>query len=98
MIRIKDHVPDYLTIWRHPAAFEVVELPPRPKDFYGRTDWFDPLLGKKAGRECPAFFISTSPNHPNHTPQIVQKRPTPNREMTTPIPTSPSQISQSVLC
>jgi len=61
MIRIKDHVPDYRTIWTHSAAFEVVEFPPRPKNFYGRVDWIDPLLGKNRPSRKPnkAYYLGT---------------------------------------
>jgi hypothetical protein len=61
MIRIKDHKPDYVDNWPFQRIYESIELPPRPKNFYGHTHWFDPLLGKNAPKTKPhkAYYLGT---------------------------------------
>ena len=61
LIRIKDHIPDYVYNWPPQEIYEAVKFPPRPKNFYGRTDWFDPLLGKNAPKTKPnkAYYLGT---------------------------------------
>jgi hypothetical protein len=61
MIRIKDHKPDYVHDWPPQQIYETVKLPPRPKNFYGRTHWFEPMPEKIAPKTKPnkAYYLGT---------------------------------------